>query len=115
MSPKKGTQGAQEDFPEAGVMGEDPASSKSTWCCWCTISCKPVSSYKQFPRKGKMHQYKNALQTSKELWGRKMKEPCAVLCLVVQLCPTLKTPWTVAHQAPLSMGFSRQEYWSGLP
>ena len=30
----------------------------------------------------------------------------------VQLCVT---PWTVAHQAPLSMGFSRQEYWSGLP
>ena len=25
------------------------------------------------------------------------------------------TPWTVAHQAPLSRGFSRQEYWSGLP
>ena len=30
----------------------------------------------------------------------------------VQLCATL---WTVAHQAPLSMGFSRQEYWRGLP
>ena len=25
------------------------------------------------------------------------------------------TPWTVAYQAPLSMGFSRQEYWSELP
>ena len=25
------------------------------------------------------------------------------------------TPWTVAHKAPLSLGFSRQEYWSGLP
>jgi len=25
------------------------------------------------------------------------------------------TPWTIAHQAPLSMGFSRQEYWSRLP
>ena len=25
------------------------------------------------------------------------------------------TPWTVAYQAPSSMGFSRQEYWSGLP
>ena len=25
------------------------------------------------------------------------------------------TPWTVAHEAPLSMEFSRQEYWSGLP
>ena len=24
-------------------------------------------------------------------------------------------PWTIAHQDPLSMGFSRQEYWSGLP
>ena len=30
----------------------------------------------------------------------------------VQLCATL---WTVAHQAPLSLGFFRQEYWSGLP
>ena len=29
--------------------------------------------------------------------------------------PLFATPWTVAHQAPLSMGFSRQEYWSGLP
>ena len=27
----------------------------------------------------------------------------------------LATPWTVAHQPPLSIGFSRQEYWSGLP
>jgi len=26
-----------------------------------------------------------------------------------------ETPWTAAHQAPLSMGFSQQEYWSGLP
>ena len=32
-----------------------------------------------------------------------------------QLCPTLCTLWTVAHQAPLSMGFSRQQHWSGLP
>ena len=29
--------------------------------------------------------------------------------------PLFGTPWTVAHQAPLSMGFSRQGYWSGLP
>ena len=28
---------------------------------------------------------------------------------------TLVTPWTVAHQAPLFMEFSRQEYWGGLP
>ena len=35
--------------------------------------------------------------------------------LVAKSCPTLVTPWTVAQQAPLSIGFSRQEYWSGLP
>ena len=34
---------------------------------------------------------------------------------VAQSCPTLATPWTEAHQAPLSTGFSRQEYWSGVP
>ena len=34
--------------------------------------------------------------------------------LVAKLRPTLATPWTVACQVPLSMGFSRQEYWSGL-
>ena len=32
-----------------------------------------------------------------------------------QLCLTLCDPWTVAYQAPLSMGFPRQEYWNGLP
>ena len=35
--------------------------------------------------------------------------------LVTKSCLTLMTPWTVAHQAPLSMGFFRQEYWSQLP
>ena len=35
--------------------------------------------------------------------------------LIAKLCPTLTTPWTVACQAPLSMGFSRQGYWNGLP
>ena len=32
---------------------------------------------------------------------------------VTQSCPTLATLWTTAHQAPPSMGFSRQEDWSG--
>ena len=34
---------------------------------------------------------------------------------VAKLCPTLCDPMDVAHQAPLSMGFPSQEYWSGLP
>ena len=33
----------------------------------------------------------------------------------LQSCPRLATPWTVARQVPWSMGFSRQEYGSGLP
>ena len=38
---------------------------------------------------------------------------CVHVCLVVS--NSYVTPRTVAHQAPLSMGFSRQKYWSGLP
>ena len=35
--------------------------------------------------------------------------------LVTKSCATLAIPWTITCQAPLSMRFSRQEYWSGLP
>ena len=41
-------------------------------------------------------------------WKWKVKE-------AAQSCLTLSDPWTAAHQAPPSMGFSRQEYWSGVP
>ena len=43
-------------------------------------------------------------------WGHRGQQMCALSR--VQL---FATPWTVACQAPLSMGFSRQEYWSGWP
>ena len=45
----------------------------------------------------------------------------SILCLSLKLVKLLRhvrlfaTPWTVAYQASLSMGFSRQEYWNGLP
>ena len=39
---------------------------------------------------------------------------CGVLCACIHHVLLFATPWTVAHQAPLSMEFSRQEYWSGL-
>ena len=35
--------------------------------------------------------------------------------LVTKSCLTLATPWAAAPQAPLSMGFSSQDYWSGWP
>ena len=45
---------------------------------------------------------------------------CVCVCMLHMLSRFSRvwlfvTPWTVAHQAPLSLGFSRQEYWSGLP
>ena len=40
---------------------------------------------------------------------------CPFGALVAKSCPTLATPCTIALPAPLCMGFSRQEYWSGLP
>ena len=42
----------------------------------------------------------------------------ACVCVCTRLCSVesdSETTWTAAHQAPLSMGFSRQEHWSGLP
>ena len=37
------------------------------------------------------------------------------MCQLLSPVQLFATPWTVAHKAPLSMEFSRQEYWSGLP
>ena len=51
------------------------------------------------------------LKRSNEIIGMKIHVPVCVLSLV-QL---FATPWTVTHQALLSMRFFRQEYWSGLP
>ena len=48
-----------------------------------------------------------------DIWVQSLLVHTVLSCFNrVQLCVTL---WTTAYQAPLSMGFSRQEYWSGLP
>ena len=65
---------------------------------------------------------------SRSLSGAQARRPCpgtalkpVLLCVHVHACQVASvvsnsaTAWTVAHQAPLSMEFSRQEYWSGLP
>ena len=40
---------------------------------------------------------------------------CVCVCVCTRSCLTPFHPWPAAQQAPLSMGFSRQEYWGGLP
>ena len=52
------------------------------------------------------------MQLSTLLETKEAMRVCAYSLSRVQLFTTL---WTVAHQAPLAMGFPRQEYWSGLP
>ena len=54
--------------------------------------------------------------------GKSLKSPCYGLCdrgnkkkAVLNYVRLFAAPWTVAHQAPVSMGFPRQEDWSGLP
>ena len=63
------------------------------------VSQSPSSEYVRLPQ----------VYSSKK--GGGVSKNCCC-CSVAKRCPTLATPWTVAHQAPLSMGFSRQEHWS---
>ena len=66
--------------------------------CLCfSHICLLWQAARLFPTSGPLHM----------LWKWKC-QPLSCVWLVV-------TPWTAAHQAPLSMGFSRQEYWSWLP
>ena len=44
-----------------------------------------------------------------------MSDQCGGAGLVTESCLTFVNRWTVACQAPLSMGLSQQEYWGGLP
>ena len=58
------------------------------------------------------------METEMSLVPPNAKSVCVCVCVCVKSLSRVRlfvTPWTVAHQAPLSMGFSRQEYWSGLP
>ena len=56
---------------------------------------------------------------SREAWFLSQKETISIYTSVCVshsvMSDSFATPWTVAHQAPLSMGFPSQEYWSGLP
>ena len=48
-------------------------------------------------------------------WNTEIKCKPTCCCYLLSCVQLFATPWTMAHQAPLSMGFSRQEYWSGVP
>ena len=66
------------------------------FCCHISSDCDPASPL-----------------TGRHLWLHSCEHACVLSHF--SCVPLFVTPWTIARQAPLSMGFSRQEYWSGLP
>ena len=61
-----------------------------------------------------------AMQEMQDTWVKSLSqedplEKVKVKVKSLSRVPLFVTPWTVAYQAPQSMGFSRQEHWSGLP
>ena len=76
-----------------------PQAGISSRCGWCTLSKQKVNNTITLVS----HPLSDVCQPSEK-----------VRVLVSQSCPTLCDPIVCSPQAPLSMGFSRQEYWSGL-
>ena len=120
------TQGLNE-FPASPTLVSDslqlshqerPLTSCCCCCCCCWVASvlsDPVQPHRQQPTR---------LPRPWDSPGKNTGVGCHFLlqCMkvkceskVTQSCPTLCDPWTAAYQAPLSMGFSRQEHWSGVP
>ena len=70
---------------------------------------------KNCPRKFSCHEILQAYKQSALLYFSTFVRYAAAAAKSLQSCLTLATPETAAHQAPPSLGFSRQEHWSGLP
>ena len=90
--------------------------SSACCCCWVTS----VMSNSVWPQR----QQPTGLPRPWDSPGKNTGVGCHFLlqCMkvkseseVAQSCPTLAPPWIAAYQAPPSMGFSRQKYWSGVP
>ena len=91
-------------------MGYAAAAAKSLQSCltlWDPIDGSPPGSVVPGILRARTLEW--IAISSSNAWKGKVK--------VKSLSPVwlLATPWTAAYQAPLSMGFSRQEYWSGVP
>ena len=75
---------------------------------------KKIRGLSGYSGKGWTSRTRRIFKNENTLHGIIMMYMSLCSALIIKSCPTLVTPWTVARQAPLSMGFSRQEHWSGL-
>ena len=83
-------------------------------CCLSSLFCfrKSFSHMKGFQDGSPFFPFSPLLPS---IMGKFLNITFYPFCVCAQSCLTTFDTLTVAHQAPLSMGFSRQEYWSGLP
>ena len=97
---------------EALLLGERVEEGCSGWPCHSPPQSCPCVQPPGELESGNPHGYAVTLFScsvvSDSLWPHEVKWSCSVVS-------DSTTAWTVAHQAPPSMGFSRQEYWSGSP
>ena len=101
------------------------------WACWRVSALFPQNWDLQWTRSpntaGENHTHTHTHTHTNQEFSKLVQQTLKIIRklitlfdggdggLVAKSCLTLATPWTVALQAPVSMGFSRQEYWSGLP
>ena len=96
----------------AEVMGS-PLLLRMFWASWTLVPGREWGDVVQSLR-WNWRWYPRKFHTT---WSHEMPESPVHACMLSCFSHVwlFVTPWTVASQAPLSMGFSRQEYWSGLP
>ena len=83
-------------------------------CTYCLHLCLPLGA----DMDPKMQSHRDKVHWHHFNSTNTFEYPCAhchVRCWVIDRTEIERAPWTAACQAPLSMGFSRQEYWTGLP
>ena len=101
-------------LPESGCLGKQPKAGGKLHLRLNTSMIPRVNKYHK--RKLQRNICKSVLLST----NQSVKEKSLLFFIVMghaytQSCLTLATPWTVAHQALLSMEFCRQEYWRRLP
>ena len=101
-------------------MGKQWKQWQTLFCCCCYCKVASVMSDSVRPQR----QQPTRLPRAWDSPGKNTGVGCHFLlqCMkvkseseVAQSCPILAIPWTTTYQAPPSMGFSRQKYWSGVP
>ena len=110
------------------VMYSTTSQLKMSWSCPHSgmTHCQqfPSTAKPQVPKqkhggkgKGNKESHPHPFRVEQQNWHWEISLPfhSDMTVLSHSIMSDSATPWTIAHQGPLSMGFSRQEYWSGLP